>query len=278
MSDVHNWCGKLSTVVKSLIGRIEKLEADKGELQAKLAATQPVPQIAPNSYANAVQAVRRAGTAAVPVTLNVVDENDRLRQARARNVLVTGLKLSTSSDAKKRDEEDEAEFERLLSELKTIKPVKIIEIRRLNRRTRTSASSGTGAPTTPPISADNVVLVLESEEQRKDVLANSRKLAQSESFRSVYVRPDRTPYDQAAFGVLLKERNSKNAAVSAAGRQRQFRFAIIGGRVRCLDLSKENSLGRPAFATHRQECEAIKPAPSEAAHSAPQPQQSTNSD
>jgi hypothetical protein len=146
----------------------------------------------------------------IEMSAAAVEENDKKR--RAKNVLISGVKMPANTEEKDRKLEDETFVKSMFRTLHFEEP-KVV------RRFKSSNSSET-----PPL----ILVTLPDSLDRNKVLFESKKLRNFENFKSVYINPDQTVAERAFAKKLREERNKMNDGL---GSNSSFRYFIRGNQL-----------------------------------------------
>jgi hypothetical protein len=165
------------------------------------------------------------------VCVNAVKKNDILADKKSKNLIVVGIPNSTKESAEDRRKDDEAEFENILKELKLHAAVK--KVYRIPPKVRNTAAGN----------SDPLVVEFNDETTSKNILRSGKDLKDTENYKKVFFRPDRTPAAQSEFNKLVVEKNAANEDLKKHDLYNTpFRFIIRADRVVCIDTSKSKTL------------------------------------
>jgi hypothetical protein len=118
-----------------------------------------------------------------------------------------------------------------------------------------ATSAATDQPQQPP----PVIVEFESIETRNSVVAAGKKLATSEHFKSVYIRPDRTQAEQVEFNRLYRERKEANDDLAKHDLlNKPYRFVIRGDKLRCINVEQTLDNSKHPFVQWKTACDARK--------------------
>ena len=116
------------------------------------------------------------------------------RFQRRDNVIVSGLKLTTSGTLEERNDSDSDKMETLLDKL-DLSHLHITSTRRLGRPGQSGRSM--------------LKVVFQSFEDKQEILRKARKLRELENYKSVYINPDRTPTQQLQHKKLIEKMKTR---------------------------------------------------------------------
>lgn len=232
--------------------RLNSLEIERDELKAKVRlleskTTSTGSNKNPSSYASKAASPGSDFSAAV---VKAIATNAKLAANRATNVVVVGVSESSAIDPKVSDEHDLAEAVSIIQATGALAQVKSV------RRMRPSGNGRKQSTSSNPIP---LIVELSSEIEKESVLNSARNLGKSERFKKVFIRKDRTPDEQNAYVKLCQEQRAANADLQSNGKLDQpFRFVVRGDRVKCIDVSKKDNLGRHPYVEWNVACSARK--------------------
>ena len=254
------WIKSLATSMKSILERVsilEKQNAEKDKIIEDLKKNGSISSvlgknIGPNSFAQLAAQMGKSGTEANAAIIKAVKADNIMKESRASSLIISGLKESMSSTTDEIYDDDIKEVKKILDAIEM--PVPIKKVYRMKRKSTEAKDSSKPRTPTP------LVVELHTNEAKNQVLASAHKLAGESSFKDVYLRPNRTPAEQAEVNRLVKEKNEANEDLKKNGMLgRPFYFVIRGERLRCIDLEKErDENGHRPFANWSEACKARK--------------------
>jgi len=261
-----------------VIVRVEFLENENKSLKDKLNTQPPTaPALKQNQQTYNFSDVLKSGSKANTAILNAVHSDAKLQASKSRRVVIAGLPTAGDDTHKVSD---------LLNKLDIKSKFLLIGKPRLPKSspapessacdsTVESAPAATPAPT--PAAATSatassatektqsfLVVELESTELRNALITAAKQLAKIDGYKTVFIRPDRTPTEQTSFNRLNAERKKLNDGLKFNNRLDQpFRFVIRGDRVRCIDVVAEkvqllNGQHKQPFANWKDACKAAE--------------------
>ncbi len=213
---------------------------------------------------NVISSITKSGTIENAALLKSVTTDQRLKETKSKNVVVVGLKESTKSSTKDANDEDTAEFKKIMAHIGA--PVTVKRVSRFKRNSNSQQRSTAG---NPPI----LIAELANATEADTALRLAKKLGSPSSvFKGVFLRPDRTPAEQAEFSQLMNMRNTLNAQLEARNMlDSKFRFVIRDMALRCIAESASGAR-RPYIdqrSTARLRAELSKPTTSCVSTSSP---------
>ena len=133
------------------------------------------------------------------------------RERRKRNVVIYSMQESTNPEAKERYKQDEEACTKIFSDILEVQQIKILQVVRLGKK-----NSDRMRP---------LLVKLETESQKMDILRNAKKLRMSEEHRRVYINKDLTETERMSDRKLREElRERRNGEGNG-------RFVIRKGKV-----------------------------------------------
>jgi len=141
------------------------------------------------------------------------EQNDKER--RLGNVVISGLPESNDSDATKREEHDRKSVEELVEFLQVEKKY-VRKVRRV-KSVRTATENANSRPT---------IVIAYIDMYAESVIKKARTLKQSERFKDVYVREDRTLAERIVDKKLRDECKAKNGVLEST-------FTVNGVQRKC---------------------------------------------
>jgi len=175
--------------------------------------------------------LKKNSPSANSILASVAKENQE-KQKIANNITISGLKESTDGDQKDKVECDKILIKELLEEV----DIDYSSVKRFRRVT--SKQANTDRPSL-------LIVELNDKELKDAALNNSRKLRDSEKFKSVFINKELTQAESTEEKRLRTERNSLNENLSEGeGRlkygkdgDKEFYYGIRFGEVRKIDRS-----------------------------------------
>jgi hypothetical protein len=204
---------------------IERLETKIKELAGQVSSVGTSQRQASSSY-SAIAA--KPGSVSSANVVRILKTNEKLAASRASKVVIAGIEPSTCNDLREASTHDTNAARSVIAATGVQAVVKSVTRMKVSRR---------GQQNNAPVSPPPLIVELESPDQRDTVLRASKALAGRDEFRNVFIRPDRTPDEQAIFKDLLKERAQANKELGER-LGRPYRFVIRGDRVQCIDVSQ----------------------------------------
>lgn len=200
-----------------------------GRLDALESVNQtPAPTSPPSiDYSLIAKQLSKPGTELYNASIKASKNNEILIEKKARNLIVVGLPNSKK----------QAIVDRKVDDLNMAKDL----IHALNRHSAIKStyrikSKETGSDGNV-CESDPLVLELESETARNEILFAAKDLSTIDEYKKVYIRPDRTPDQQAEFSKLNKSRKDANDDLETHGNlDKPFRFVIRSGKVLCINV------------------------------------------
>lgn len=182
-------------------------------------------------YSQIAKQLAKPGSELYNASIKVTRSHEILSSKKAKNVVIVGLPNSQKTIVEERKTDDE----NMVNEL----------IRSLNRRIiikstfRLKSKFPLVNNATEPL-----VVEFENEVARNEMLAAARELSTIEAYKKVYIRPDRTPDEQAEFAKLNKERKEANEDLQRNNNLDQpFRFVIRSGKLLCINVTTTKDIG-----------------------------------
>lgn len=250
---VHEWCGKLSGVISSLLERIKVLETDGEELkkanadlkleilelknnrpEAPIAANIPKPKPTKLNFTNVFR-TDKDDRISEKITISKVAREIRNEARKENNVVISGLAFeSTQAD------------EQLLCEIMAELSLEKGDIKkniRLKRKNTTTTSNSQNSNSKPPL----MLVEFNSAEIQRTALRNAKKLKNSDKFKDVYVNADRTAIERMEDKVLREERDKRNRALpnESDGRRygefegKKFYWGVRGDRLQRIECKSQ---------------------------------------
>jgi hypothetical protein len=208
-------------LIEELTARIEKLEqSNKQENRASHASKPLMSELAANLV--------KPGSQANIALLKAVTAYVKLSENNAKKAIFVGIAPSVKPTEQEKEADDLKAVKEIVSALNV--QATIVKTQRIIPKV---TEPGSTQPQPPPI-----VVEFADVATRNTVVASGKRLVTS-NLKTVYIRPDRTPAEQAKFNRLYKERKETNDDLTKHKLLDQpFRFVIRGDRVRCVDVTQ----------------------------------------
>jgi hypothetical protein len=220
---LHEWCGKISTLMQSLVERVTQLEdnqkSNSNEIRTLKGDIEAAKIAKPSNISNEwVQIVTKGSKNAKKPPEQLIVANAAInelneREKRKKNVIIYGVPESTQQVLTEKRAEDEQKISDILKfiEKSDVKPV-------YTRRLKSKDSSKPGP----------ILVEFADASLRNPVLLAAKKLRTSEDHKLVYISPDLTEAERQLDYKLRQERNKLNASLTADS---PFRYGIRGNQL-----------------------------------------------
>ena len=140
--------------------------------------------------------------------LNAVSAELNEKKRREKNIAISGLAESSSTDAEKKKADETAQVTQLFEAIGN-PGVAITHLYRMKPRTQ-AQSENDRSQSKPGI----VIVSLESTTARDQVMQNAKKLRENPTYNNVYLNKDYTKAESAQNYSLRIERNKRNALLT----------------------------------------------------------------
>lgn len=198
---IHNWCGRLSSVVTTLVNRIKELENDKKKETDTLRKENDALKQSKNATSRWSEMFKtNKNSIQETVILAKVAKETKEKENKQNNIVIKGVpEAEPTVPETGKDEHDKTLINKILEQIQ-VDTSKVKRIRRIKKATNVKG---------PGI----MVVEFSDKLEQNKALINSKRLKSSETFKEIYINKDLTTAEAELERVLRIERNNRNATL-----------------------------------------------------------------